>query len=57
MSELNESCKSCIHRDASKTGGTWYCKLNSLSELHSLGHKVDSSTLPEEFVCDDYEPP
>ncbi len=50
------SCLGCIHFRA--TPG-WLCSLNTVEELRQRGHSIDEAALPspEEFSCEDWEPP
>ena len=50
------NCTSCIHF---RSADGWYCSLNSIADLRERGQEVTESPFPapNEFICDDYEPP
>jgi hypothetical protein len=54
-----QNCKRCIHFSAVKAKRGWYCHLNRLADMVEKGYLSDADALPdpEEFVCDDFEPP
>jgi len=50
------SCRTCVHF-ACRAG--WWCTLVSIPTLQTMGYQISEDSLPnpEDFVCDDYEPP
>ena len=57
ISEIKKKCIKCVHFDTKAAKGLWFCKLNSIIEIAEQGLSVTESTNPNEFFCDDYEPP